>query len=89
MHDRGARRLDVIVEIPASLSGIERVAEVPIYAADSLVRHAASLQQTADARNARKISLASDVAATLGITNGMDVRITQDGNSVILAAPSI
>ena len=77
---------DVIVEIPASLSAIERVAEVPLYAADALVRHAASLQKTTDARNAKKISLASDLAHKLGVTNGMDVRVTQAGNSVILTA---
>jgi NADH-quinone oxidoreductase subunit G len=34
----------------AGLAGLERVADVPIYAADSLVRRAPSLQLTADAR---------------------------------------
>ena len=75
-----------MVGIPASPSGIERVAEVPIYAADPLVRHAPSLQKTADARNAKRILLATDLAEKLGIGNGMDVRVTQAGNSVILTA---
>jgi NADH-quinone oxidoreductase subunit G len=76
----------VKVEIPASPSGIERIAEVPIYAADPLVRHAASLQKTTDTRNAKKILLATDLAEELGIGNGMEVRVTQHGNSVFLTA---
>ena len=76
---------DVKVEIPVPSSGIERVAEVPIYATDSVVRHASSLQKTADARNAKRVRLASDLADKFGIVNGGDVRVTQDGNSVVLA----
>jgi NADH-quinone oxidoreductase subunit G len=76
----------VKVEISATASGLERVAEVPIYAADSLVRHAPSLQKTNDARNAKKIFLARDLSEKLGIGNGMDVRVTQEGRSAILTA---
>ena len=74
------------VEIPDTSQGIERVSEVPIYAADPLVRHAPSLQKTADARNAKRIWLAGDLAETLAIGNGMELRVTQAGNSVILTA---
>ncbi len=76
----------VKLEIPAPASGIERVADVPIYAADSLVRHAASLQKTTDARNAKRISLAKDIAEMLEIRDGMAVRVTQSGYSVTLTA---
>ena len=38
------------VAAPAAHAGLERIADVPIYAADSLVRRASSLQLTADAR---------------------------------------
>jgi NADH-quinone oxidoreductase subunit G len=76
----------VKVEVPLSAPGIERVAEVPIYAADSLVRHASSLQKTTDARNAKRIMLAKDVAETQGIRDGMVVRVTQNGNNVTLTA---
>ena len=80
--------VNVRVEVPASPTGIERVAEVPIYAADPLVRHAPSLQKTADAKNAKRILLAKDLAEKLGIGIGigMDARVTQDGHSVILTA---
>ena len=74
------------VEIVAASAGIERVGEVPIYAADALVRRASSLQKTVDAKNAKRAWLATDVAANLGVANGMEVRVTQDGNSVTLTA---
>ena len=73
-------------EIVAASAGIERVGEVPIYAADALVRRASSLQKTVDAKNAKRAWLATDVAANLGVANGMEVRVTQDGNSVTLTA---
>ncbi|MEO8101952.1 MAG: NADH-quinone oxidoreductase subunit NuoG [Betaproteobacteria bacterium] len=76
----------VKVAFAAPPSGVERVAEVPIYAADSLVRHASSLQKTTDARNAKRVLLAKDVADKLGVGNGAVVRVTQEGNSVILTA---
>ena len=76
----------VKVEIAATLPGIERCADVPIYAADPLVRHAPSLQKTADARNAKRISVATDLAEKLAIGDGMVVRVTLAGNSVILTA---
>ena len=74
------------VDIAAANAGIERVGEVPVYAADALVRRAPSLQKTVDAKNAKRAWLATDVAAKLGVSNGMDVRITQEGNSVTLTA---
>ncbi|MEO7761254.1 MAG: NADH-quinone oxidoreductase subunit NuoG, partial [Casimicrobiaceae bacterium] len=43
----------------APANGIERIAEVPIYGADSLVRRAPSLQQTADGRRQRATMNAS------------------------------
>jgi len=72
--------------IDASPAGIERVGEVPIYAIDALVRRAASLQKTVDARDARRIFVASDVADKQGIVNGADVRVTQGSVSVTMSA---
>ncbi|MEQ1517125.1 MAG: NADH-quinone oxidoreductase subunit NuoG, partial [Usitatibacteraceae bacterium] len=70
----------------ASTAGVERIGDVPIYAADPLVRRAPSLQKTADARNAKRIFVASDVAAQYGINDGTEVRVTQGGQSVVLPA---
>ena len=74
------------IKIEKSLSGIERIGEVPIYAGDSLVRRANSLQKTADTRNAKRIFLAPDVALKFDIVDGADVRVSQGGASVVLQA---
>jgi NADH-quinone oxidoreductase subunit G len=69
-------------ELPASLAapaaGHERIADVPIYAADALVRRAESLQLTADAR-APVASLPSALWAELGLQAGEAVRLTMQG----------
>jgi len=63
----------------ATSTGIERLADVPIYATDALVRNATSLQLTTDARNARFAALPQALWAQLGLQEGGFVRITQDG----------
>ena len=55
---------------------LERIADVPIYAADALVRRAESLQLTADAR-APVASLPSALFAELGLKAGDPVRVSQ------------
>lgn len=77
---------NAVVTIDQSPAGIERIGEVPIYATDALVRRASSLQKTADAKNARRIFLAPDVAGKHGIDDGADVRVTQGDASVVLQA---
>jgi len=70
----------------AAANGIERIADVPIYHADPIVRRADSLQLTAAARRAMQVSLSSDLFAKLGVQAGDPVRVTQDGASVVLPA---
>ena len=65
--------------------GLERVADVPIYAVDPLVRRAESLQRTADAR-APLASLPSALWAGLGLRPGDAVRIVQGGHTLVIAA---
>jgi len=74
------------VEMPPAVTGIERIGEVSIYAADALVRRAPSLQKTADAKSASYACLAKDVASGLSIAEGMDVRVVADGRSVVMPA---
>jgi NADH-quinone oxidoreductase subunit G len=71
--------------IAASPAGIERIADVPIYAADALVRRAESLQRTADAR-APRAGLPSGLWAELGLNPGGAVCITQGQQTLVLAA---
>jgi NADH-quinone oxidoreductase subunit G len=74
------------ITLLAAATGIERIAEVPIYAADALVRRAASLQKSADAKSAKIAFLASDVFANLGLSDGADVRVAQGAGAAILKA---
>ncbi|MBY4945616.1 NADH-quinone oxidoreductase subunit NuoG [Cupriavidus respiraculi] len=66
--------------------GIERIADVPIYHADPIVRRAESLQLTAAARRAMQAGLSADLFASLGVQAGDPVRVTQGQGSVVLPA---
>ena len=58
---------------------------MPIYATDSLVRRATSLQLTADARPP-VASLPAALWSRLGLSDGARVRVSQDGASAVLPA---
>jgi NADH-quinone oxidoreductase subunit G len=64
---------------------LERVADVPVYRTDSLVRRAASLQLTADARPP-VASLPSALWQQLGLSDGDRVRVAQGQGSAVLPA---
>ncbi len=69
----------------AGSGGLERLADVPIYAADALVRRAPSLQRTADARPpAAAVSIA--LWHQLGLHEGAMVRVSQGAAQVLLPA---
>jgi NADH-quinone oxidoreductase subunit G len=70
---------------PRAPSGLERVADVPLYSADPLVRRAAALQQTADARPP-VASLPSALWRQLGLERGSRVRVAQGSASAVLPA---
>ncbi len=63
----------------------ERVADVPIYFADPLVRRSAPLQHTADAR-APKARMSRSFFASLGLKEGGQVRVKQGGGEAMLVA---
>jgi NADH-quinone oxidoreductase subunit G len=78
---------DAAIQVTAAAAnGIERIADVPIYHADPIVRRADSLQLTAAARRAMQVALSADLFAKLGVQAGDPVRVTQDGASVVLPA---
>jgi NADH-quinone oxidoreductase subunit G len=70
--------------LPAA-SGVERIAEVPIYAADAIVRRAPSLQKTHDAAPP-VAAMPGALFAQLGLQDGDFVAITQGGGSATLPA---
>ena len=85
-----ASRLDngssaVPAPVTALGNGLERIADVPIYATDSLVRRAAALQLTADAK-APVVSVATALWQKLGLSAGDKVRVSQGAAHAVLPA---
>ena len=64
-------------------SGLQRIAEVPIYSADAVVRRAVSLQKTSDAA-IPCVTMHSEEIAKLGIQPGAQVKVSQGQGSVTL-----
>jgi NADH-quinone oxidoreductase subunit G len=73
------------VMLGSALVDLERVADVPIYCTDSLVRRATSLQLTADAR-APVASLPQALWVKLGLGSGDKVRLSQGLAQAVLPA---
>ena len=69
----------------APLDGIERVAEVPIYAGDALVRRAPALQKTADAK-APALRANASTLASLGVAAGDAVTVKSVSGQASLKA---
>jgi NADH-quinone oxidoreductase subunit G len=84
MASRLSNATRVAIEPPRSRDqGIERVADVPIYFADPLVRRARSLQQTKDARAPVARANAATLAR-LGLADGAAARVRQgDGEAML------
>ena len=63
--------------------GFERIADIPIYFADALVRRAASLQQAADARAPRARLHRSDMTR-IGALDGGNVRLKNGADELLV-----
>ena len=70
---------------PASSSGIQRIADVPIYFADPLARRSAPLQKTRDAQ-APRAWMNRNMFAQLGLASGDKVRVSQEKGEAVLYA---
>ncbi len=70
---------------PSDATLVQRLADVPIYATDPLVRRAEALQLTADARPPQA-SLPSGLWSSLGLSAGDSVRVTQGRAQLVIAA---
>jgi NADH-quinone oxidoreductase subunit G len=75
------------IALPASAPSpaLERIADVPIYATDAIVRRSSSLQLTADAREP-VAGLPTALWTQLGLADGAKVRVGQGSTSVLLPA---
>jgi len=75
----------VDVSLAAPSAGLQRIADVPIYFADALVRRAESLQQSSDAATPMARMCAATLAQT-GIADGSPVRVKQGQGEALLNA---
>jgi len=62
---------------------IERIGEVPMYASDAVVRRASSLQRTSDGEKG-SVRICRALAVDIGLGDGAEVAVTQNGARVIL-----
>jgi NADH-quinone oxidoreductase subunit G len=70
----------------AQLNGLERLADVNIYAGDQIVRRSSALHLTRDAKRGNQVGLGQKLFTELGLKEGDAVRVTQGSQSVDLPA---
>lgn len=71
------------INVASTRSGVQRIAEVPIYQADALVRRADALQRTADGA-APEVSMNGALMAQLQIENGSMAVVRQGMGSAVM-----
>jgi NADH-quinone oxidoreductase subunit G len=86
VEPRLSNQLDeaAIDPIAAAGDGLERIGEVPIHAADAIVRRAESLQQTRDGMGPGAAAMNGNTLAQLGLKSGDSARLGQPGASAEL-----
>jgi NADH-quinone oxidoreductase subunit G len=67
-------------------SGLERLADINIYAGDLIVRRASALQLTRDAKRGNQVGLGQKLFTDLGLKEGDAVRVAQGSHSVDIPA---
>ncbi|MDR7294797.1 NADH-quinone oxidoreductase subunit G [Pelomonas aquatica] len=75
-----------VPQMAARAEGVERFANLPIYATDALVRNSTPLQLTTDGREAPVVGLPTGLWQQLGLSAGDQVRVVQDGGAAQLPA---
>ena len=88
--DQVAAKLDnrlsgMALALAPARAGLQRIADVPIYASDAIVRRAASLQQTRDAAPPRAW-MNRALLAKLGLAEGQAVKVQQGAGEAVLSA---
>ena len=74
----------VALSLPTAFDGLQRVADVPIYRSDALVRHASSLQLARDSA-APTLRASAETLSKLGLKAGDQARAKQGAGSATLA----
>ncbi len=73
------------LSLGSTTTGLQRLADVPVYCTDAMVRRATALQLSADAR-APQVGLPSALWQQLALHNGDVVRVAQGEASAVLSA---
>ena len=74
---------EIVLKPVQRSQGIERLADVPVYFSDAIVRRAESLQQTTDARTPHAV-LSAALAEKLGVHPGDKVRVSQGTTTIVI-----
>ena len=74
---------DIALKPVQASQGIERLADVPLYFSDAIVRRAESLQQTTDARAPHAV-ISVALAEKLGVSPGDKVRVSQGTTTIVI-----
>jgi NADH-quinone oxidoreductase subunit G len=96
VRDEALKGVDVVAQLNNGISGVEvhvspaasslqRVSDVPIYTTDAVVRRSAPLQATSDAATP-KVWMHSHELGKIGVTAGMNVKVSQGTATVQLMA---
>ena len=75
----------VLLSLGVASTGLQRIAEVPIYFSDPLVRRGSALQQTRDAE-APNAYMCAATLAQVGVNGGSMVRVKQGQGEALLTA---
>lgn len=85
VESRLSNQIKLAPSVVAAASGLERVADVPIYRSDALVRRSAPLQET-PASAAPRARMAAATLAQLGLADGDLVRVRSSQGEATLPA---
>ncbi len=76
---------DTITRLPP---GLIRISDLPIYNVDPLVRRSAPLQETPDARAARRLHANAATLQNMGLSDGGKATLLQDGGVAVVTVVS-
>ena len=83
-----SNRTQTVLEVGNAVvsHGIERVADVPIYFTDAIVRRAPSLHLTTDSKNAVKAGIPAGLFAQMQLKEGDPIKVSQGDSQVVMPA---
>jgi NADH-quinone oxidoreductase subunit G len=69
-----------------SNASVERISDLPIYSSDAIVRRAAALQLTRDAKQAMKVGLGTQLFTQFNLKEGDLIQLAQEGSAIQVPA---